>query len=72
MSYTDRTRYPRICEALKKGAILSPLKDNHYETIYFRRPAIEEKLKQILEPNFTNQVLYMVDYFYYNTTWIEE
>ena len=42
VSYKDLTRYPRMEETYSTGNILPPMAENSFETVYFRRPELEE------------------------------
>jgi hypothetical protein len=37
------------------GNILPPMAENVYETVYFRRPALEQTLRRVLRPTFANE-----------------
>ena len=53
--YKDYRRYPRMMEHYSRGSILPPLDRNKYETIYFHREGLEGRLKEVLEPTFSNE-----------------
>ena len=55
VSYKDSHRYRQMEQSFSKGNILAPLADNSYETSYYRRKHVENKLRQALTPEFTNQ-----------------
>ncbi|KAI0239630.1 hypothetical protein LSAT2_009639 [Lamellibrachia satsuma] len=54
VAFTDHRRYPRMIKAFSEGNILPPFKENHHETAYFPRPGVEQRLRAILGPTFSN------------------
>jgi len=40
--YKDGTRYPRMMDTYARGNILPPMKENAFETVYFKRPGLEQ------------------------------
>ena len=52
--YVDRQRYPRMINTFSTGNILSPLDDPMYEVEYQPRLEVENRVKSILSPTFSN------------------
>jgi hypothetical protein len=55
VSYKDKSRYWMMEKSFSRGNILAPLADNSYETRYYPRKDVENKLRQVLTPEFTNE-----------------
>ena len=55
IAYTNSTRNKRMIEQFSTGNILTPCRHNDNETQYMSRPQVEEKLRYILGPEFTNE-----------------
>lgn len=53
--YKDHTRFERMSLAYTRGRILPPLAENDYEVAYFRRPELEQTIREVLSPRFTNE-----------------
>lgn len=52
--YTDSRRYPRMVEVFASGNILPPMDDDGFQVQYFPRPELEQRIKAVLSPTFSN------------------
>lgn len=55
LAYTDYSRYHRMMATFSRGNILPPMAENAFETVYFPRLALEQSLRRVLQPTFTNE-----------------
>lgn len=55
--YVDRNRYPKMVNTFSTGNILAPMDDVLFEVEYFPRRDLEERVRNVLLPTFSN------DYF---------